>query len=307
MNTATLPDTAREVRAARSVRGIVRVPGDKSISHRAALFNALADGQARISNFSPGADCASTLRCLGDLGVPVARQGADVVISGVGLRGLQEPADVLDCGNSGTTMRLLTGILAGSNLYAVLSGDASLRQRPMARVIDPLRQAGARIDARAGGRLAPVTVAPGDGLRGTEHRLSVASAQVKSALVLAGLFADGPFRITEPAATRDHTERMLSAMGAQVHTAGLSITVEPAQRLRSFDAQVPGDFSAAAFWLALGCLHPRAEVRITDVGVNPTRTGLLTILRSMGAQVTVENPREVAGEPVADLTARSSG
>jgi 3-phosphoshikimate 1-carboxyvinyltransferase len=274
--------SGRGVRPAQRVRGTIRVPGDKSISHRAALFNALADGEATITGFSSGADCASTLECLRRLGVGIERAADVVRIAG---RGLTEPADVLDCGNSGTSMRLLSGILAGSGVFAVLTGDGSLRRRPMARVVEPLRRMGAHIDGR-------------------EDRLSVASAQVKSCLLLAGLFADAETTVVEPAPTRDHTERMLRAMGASVRVDGRRVTIGPS-RLRAVDVEVPGDFSSAAFWLVLGCLHPDAEVRVENVGVNPTRTGLLEILSRMGADVSVERPREVAGEPVADLVARS--
>jgi 3-phosphoshikimate 1-carboxyvinyltransferase len=295
----------RAVAGARAVRGSVRVPGDKSISHRAVLFNALGDGQATITNFSPGADCASTLACLRQMGVQFEHAGERVDIHGVGLRGLREPADVLDCGNSGTTMRLLTGVLAGSGMYAVLNGDASLRRRPMARVIEPLRRAGARIEARQNG-LAPLTVLPVEQLRGVAHRLSVASAQLKSALLLGGLFADGPTTVVELARTRDHTERMLRAMGASLAQDGLRCTIRPASTLRCVDVEVPGDFSSAAFWLVLGVLHPDAEVRVENVGLNPSRTGLLTILEGMRARFRVENERDVAGEPVADLVASSS-
>lgn len=302
----TLAAADRLVRAAPRVRGTLRVPGDKSISHRAALFNALGDGVAHITNFSSGADCGSTLSCLRALGVTIERDGDRVAIEGRGVRGLAEPNDVLDCGNSGTTMRLLSGVLAGAGLFAVLSGDSSLRRRPMARIAEPLRQAGARIQGRDGGRLPPLAIGPSPRLRGVEHRPEVASAQVKSALLLAGLFADGPTRVVERAATRDHTERMLRAMGATVTASGTTVSIEPAERLRCVDVDVPGDFSSAAFWLVLGIVHPDAEVRVDNVGLNPTRTGLLTILERMGAKVRVENAREVAGEPVGDLVAATS-
>lgn len=306
MSLSTLNPTERAVGPARAVRGVVRVPGDKSISHRAALFNALGDGQASITNFSPGADCGSTLSCLANLGVEIEREGQGVRVNGRSLHGLCEPADVLDCGNSGTTMRLLSGALAGSGLFAVLSGDSSLRRRPMARVVEPLRRTGARIDGRDGGRLPPLVISPVNGLRATEHRPGVASAQVKSALLLAGLFADGETTVVEPAPTRDHTERLLRAMGARLDSSERTITLQPVERLRCVDVEVPGDFSAAAFWLALAVLHPAAEVRIHNVGLNPTRTGFLTIVQRMGANVELQGEREVAGEPVADLVAWSS-
>jgi 3-phosphoshikimate 1-carboxyvinyltransferase len=306
VSVSSLASTDHSVPAAHSVHGSLRVPGDKSISHRAALFNALGDGHATIRNFSSGADCSSTLSCLRALGVSLSRDGDRVELEGRGLQGLVEPADVLDCGNSGTTMRLLSGILAGSGLFAVLSGDGSLRRRPMARVAEPLRKAGAHITGRDGGRLPPLAIGPSPRLRGVEHRPEVASAQVKSALLLSGLFAEGSTTVVERAATRDHTERMLGAMGASIQVSGTAVTVAPADRLRCVDVEVPGDFSSAAFWLVLGVLHPDAEVRIENVGLNPTRTGLLTILDQMGAKVAVENRREVAGEPVGDLVAMSS-
>jgi 3-phosphoshikimate 1-carboxyvinyltransferase len=302
----TLGATEHGVAPARAIRGSLRVPGDKSISHRAALFNALGTGESSISNFSPGADCSSTLGCLRALGVDVQRDADRVHISGVGLGGLREPADVLDCGNSGTSMRLLSGVLAGAGVFAVLSGDGSLRRRPMARIVEPLRQAGARIDARDNGRLPPLVIAPVPGLHGVEHRLKVASAQVKSALLLAGLSADAETTVIEPATTRDHTERLLRAMGADLEQRADTITLRPGRTLRCVDVAVPGDFSSAAFWLVLGVLHPSAEVRVRDVGLNPSRTGLLTILQHMGAHLELENERDVAGEPVADLVAYSS-
>jgi 3-phosphoshikimate 1-carboxyvinyltransferase len=284
----------------------VRVPGDKSISHRAALFNALGEGEASVTNFSPGADCGSTLACLTSLGVPIERDGDRIRVQGVGLRGLVEPADVLDCGNSGTSMRLLSGVLAGAGIFAVLSGDSSLRRRPMARVVEPLRRAGAAIDGRDGGRLPPLAISPVPSLQGVEHRLNVASAQVKSALLLAGLFADGETRVVEPARTRDHTERLLRAMGADLRQEANVIGLTPGRSLRCVDVQVPGDFSSAAFWLVLGVLHRSAEIRVRNVGLNPSRTGLLTILERMGANLELENERDVAGEPVADLVVWSS-
>jgi 3-phosphoshikimate 1-carboxyvinyltransferase len=302
----TLATSEHAVPAARRVQGTVRVPGDKSISHRAALFNALGDGRARITNFSSGADCGSTLSCLASLGVPIQRDGDRVELEGRSLRGLSEPSEILDCGNSGTSMRLLSGILAGAGLFAVLSGDSSLRRRPMARVVEPLRRAGARIDGRDGGRLPPLAISPVTRLSGLEQRPEVASAQVKSALLLSGLFAEGATTVVEPAATRDHTERLLRAMGASVTVSGTAVTISPVDRLRCVDVEVPGDFSSAAFWLVLGVLHPSAEVRVENVGLNPTRTGLLTILEHMGADVRIENPRIIAGEPVGDLVARSS-
>jgi 3-phosphoshikimate 1-carboxyvinyltransferase len=284
----------------------VHLPGDKSVSHRAVLFNALAEGSATVSNFSAGADCASTLRCLAQLGCAIEVDDTVVRVQGLGLDGLIEPADALDCGNSGTSMRLLSGILAGAGIFAVLSGDGSLRSRPMARVVEPLRSMGAHIDGRDGGRLPPLAISPVERLRGTEHRLAVASAQVKSALLLAGLRADGPTTVVEPAATRNHTELLLRAMGAPVESRGREVRLEPVARLRAVDVAVPGDISSAAFWLALACLVPDSEVRVCNVGLNPTRTGFLTILQRMGADVELLDVHDVAGEPVGDVVARSS-
>jgi len=306
VSVSTLGSAERVVRPAGAIRGSVRVPGDKSISHRAALFNALGEGQASITNFSPGADCGSTLACLRALGVEVRRDGDRVEVLGHGLRGFSEPGDVLDCGNAGTTMRLFSGTLAGAGVFAVLSGDSSLRRRPMARVVEPLRRAGARIAGRDGGRLPPLAISPVARLQGVEHRPEVASAQVKSALLLSGLFADGETSVVEPAPSRDHTERLLRAMGADLEISGPRITLSPVDSLRCVDVEVPGDFSSAAFWLALGVVHPAAEIHIHNVGLNPTRTGFLTILHNMGAHVELENERDVAGEPVVDLVAWSS-
>jgi 3-phosphoshikimate 1-carboxyvinyltransferase len=284
----------------------VRLPGDKSVSHRAVLFNALAEGSATVTNFSSGADCASTLRCLAQLGCAIEVDDTVVQVHGLGLRGLVEPSDVLDCGNSGTSMRLFSGILAGAGIFAVLSGDGSLRSRPMARVVEPLRVMGAHVDGREGGRLPPLAIAPVERLRGADHRLAVASAQVKSALLLAGLRADSPTTIVEPASTRNHTELLLRTMGASVQTEGRQVRIEPVERLHAVDIAVPGDISSAAFWLALACLVPASEVRVKSVGLNPTRTGFLTILQQMGAELELIGVHDVVGEPVGDVVARTS-
>lgn len=301
--------TARRVPPAKRLRGEIAVPGDKSISHRAAIFNAIADGEAIVHNFLSGDDCLSTLRVLRALGVACDLEEAGAApalrITGAGLRGLREPADVLDCGNSGTTMRLLAGLLAAQPFFSALTGDASLRTRPMARVIDPLREMGARIDARDGGRLAPIAVRGGD-LHGIRYRMPVASAQVKSAILLAALYADGETVVEEPEPTRDHTERMLDAMGARIQREGDAITIQPASTLQPASIRVPNDISAAAFWMVAAAAHPDAEVRLPGVGINPTRSGVIDILREMGADVSVEEERIAGGEPVADIVVRSS-
>ncbi len=297
----------RLVRPARRLRGSVTPPGDKSISHRAAILNAIASGPATVDNFQWGADCLATLRCLRLLGVPWRWQGQDTLrIEGVGLHGLREPPAPLDCRNSGTTMRLLAGLLAPQPFFSVLTGDASLRSRPMGRVVEPLRLMGAEVWGRQGGSLAPLAI-QGRPLRSIHYRLPMASAQVKSALLLAGLYAEGETTLVEPAPSRDHTERMLRAMGAPLQESEAGISVRPPDDgLRPLSLVVPGDISAAAYWLVAALVHPDAEVRVEGVGVNPTRTGILDALRLMGADIRLENETVRGGEPVADLVARSS-
>ena len=290
------------VQRPRRLRGDVTPPGDKSISHRAAIFNAIADGAARVENYGTGADLASTLRVLRGLGTQIERHddGAFTVRGGV----LTEPPDILNTGNSGTTTRLMAGVLAGQSFMSVMTGDRSIRSRPMARIVDPLRLMGAEVDGRDGGRLAPLTFR-GGGLHGIEYRMPVASAQVKSALLLAGLFAEGETTLEQPAVSRDHTELMFRSMGVEVIEDGLTVSVRPG-RLTAMDVTVPADISSAAYWLVAGVCHPDAEVRVCNVGVNPTRTGILDALAMMGADVSVENERTEGGEAVADLVARSS-
>ncbi len=291
--------------APRRLRGTIAVPGDKSISHRAVIFNAVADGSAEVANFLPGADCLSTIACVQALGVEVRREGTAVRVRGVGLRGLLEPADVLDCGNSGTTLRLLAGLLAGAPLFAVLTGDASLRSRPQRRIVAPLRALGAQIDGREGGDRAPLAIR-GAALRGGNYDLPVASAQVKSALLLAALGGEGPLTLGGKIASRDHTERMLAAMGAAIAAAPEQITLHPTSLLEPLSLRVPGDPSSAAFWWVAAAIHPDAELTTTGVCLNPTRTGALDVLRAMGAQIEIANEREVGSEPVGDVTVRSS-
>jgi len=293
------------VKRARRIRGALRVPGDKSVSHRAAIFNAIADGEAEVRDFLEGEDCLATVDCLRALGAQLDLDSAGALrVKGVGLRGLREPETVLDARNSGTTMRLLTGLLAGQPFFSVLTGDASLRRRPMARVLEPLRSMGATCLARERD-LAPVAIRGGS-LHGIDYSTTVASAQVKSSLVLAALYADSPSTITEPAQSRDHTERMLNAMGAGIEGGGTTLRVRPLERLRAVDVRVPGDISAAAFWMVLASVHPDAEIVLSGVGVNPTRTGVVDALRAMGADVEITEQRAWGGEPVADITVRSS-
>ena len=305
MNRAVAGAGAETVRAPARIASDVAVPGDKSITHRALLLSALAHGRARITGAGMGEDCAGTLRCLRALGVEVEEVSAsELVVHGIGDGALGEPGDILDCGNSGTTMRLMLGALAGRDLFAVLTGDASLRGRPMGRVTQPLRAMGAMVWGRRGGSLPPIAVR-GARLAGIGHELGVASAQVKSALLLAGLTADGVTRIRQPARSRDHTEIMLRAQGLELVEQGLEISIRGGQRARAVDVEVPGDFSAAAFWIVAACVHPDAEIAIKNVGVNPTRATALEVLRRMGAEIEVR-PRDASAEPSADIVARSS-
>lgn len=284
------------------LRGCVRVSGDKSISHRALLLGAIAEGVSRVENFLPAADCLATLRVVRALGVRVEVHAPTMLaVHGRGLAGLQEADDVLDCGRSGTTMRLLAGLLAGQPFLSVLGGDVQLRQRPMSRIVEPLRRMGATVLGREGNRRPPLVIQGGT-LRGIEYALPVASAQVKSALLLAGLYADGPTTLHVPGPARDHTERMLAAMGSRLEMGERGLVIEPGERLRAVDVTVPGDFSSAAFLVAAATLVSGSEVTIEDVGVNPTRTGLLDVLRAMGADVVLHDERVVGGEPIADLT-----
>ena len=291
---------------ARSLQGVVQVPGDKSISHRALLFGAIAEGTTRITGLLPAEDPLSTAACLRAMGVTISaiEAGQPVSVEGVGLDGLREPEDVLDCGNSGTTMRLMLGLLAGrAGRHFVLTGDGSLRRRPMQRVGGPLAQMGALISGRSGGNLAPLAI-QGQQLRGATIRTPVASAQVKSALVLAALTATGATTVIEPVQSRDHSERMLRAFGAQLSVGGpglTEVTVTPGASLRGQDVIVPGDISSAAFWLVAGAITPGADLTVQNVGLNPSRTGVLDVLAQMGARIELLNGREVAGEPVGDL------
>jgi 3-phosphoshikimate 1-carboxyvinyltransferase len=299
------------LQAPRRVRGVVEVPGDKSISHRAILLNSVAVGTARVTHFLAGADCLSSIACMRALGVEVEREDETTVrLTGRGLRGgLREPADVLDCGNSGTTLRLLTGLLAGqAGLYAVLTGDASLRSRPQRRIVAPLRLLGATLDGRQNGDRAPLMVR-GAQLHGGTYELPVASAQVKSALLLAALAGDAPLTLTGRTDGRDHTELMLAAMGARVVAEGASVRLDPpegGETLQALSLHVPGDPSSAAFWWVAAAVHPDAELTTAGVCLNPSRTGALDALRLMGADITVANERLQGSERVGDVTVRSS-
>jgi 3-phosphoshikimate 1-carboxyvinyltransferase len=285
------------------VTGDVRVPGDKSISHRALMLGALAQGDTEIRGLLRGEDCLATLAILRAVGVHIEDSPEVVVVRGRGAEAFREAETVLDAGNSGTTLRLLAGVLAGRPWLSVLTGDASLRRRPMGRVVEPLRRMGAAIAGRAGGEYAPLAIR-GATLRGITWRTPVASAQVKSAVLLAGLQAWGPTAVIEPLTSRDHTERMLGAFGAAVEVEGTTVRVRGPATLQAAAVAVPGDFSSAAFLIVAAAARPGSDVRLRDVGINPTRTGLLGVLARMGADLTLERRREVAGEPVADLRVR---
>lgn len=287
--------------------GECRVPGDKSVSHRAALLGAIAEGPSEIENFLFGADCLSTLNCLRSMGVEIRQEGGRIRIEGRGLRGLEEPEDVLDAGNSGTTMRLLLGILAGQNFFSVITGDGSLKKRPMGRVVKPLLQMGAQIWGRASGLQAPLAIMGRGQLMPLSYRLPVPSAQVKSALLLAGLYACGDTTVLQPVPCRDHTERLMKAFGVslRVDVEG-SVHIAGGGLLQGQQVQVPGDISAAAFLIVAATILPGSDILIRDVGINPTRTGVLDVLGLMGADCVVLNERCWSGEPVADLRVRSS-
>lgn len=273
------------VRTAPKIHCVLTVPGDKSISHRAALLGSLACGTTTIHNYSPGQDCQTTLQCVTELGARVERVAGVVLVHGAGAGGLKEPANVLDCGNSGTTMRLLSGVLAGQDFFSVLTGDESLRSRPMRRIAAPLRLMGATVDGREGGDRAPLTIRGGRLQALAQYHTPVASAQVKSCVLLAGLFASGMTTVIEPALSRDHTERMLPLFGANVEARDRQVSVLGGQELHATTLRVPGDISSAAFWLVLGAMVPGAEVTVLGAGLNPSRTGVINVLRRMGCRL----------------------
>lgn len=286
------------------LRGVLEIPGDKSISHRAVMLAGLGSTPVEIDNFLMGADCLSTIECMRAMGVNIREHGDKIFVKGKGLHGLREPETVLDAGNSGTTLRLLLGLTAPQNFIATFTGDASLRKRPMARVIKPLTEMGAQIVGRNDNQNLPVTVCkPAQKLHAITCELSVASAQVKSAIVLAALYADGITTVIEPAPSRDHTERILEAFGVQIERQGNTVVkISPAETLTAPEKiTVPGDISSAAYWIVLATVLENSSVTIKNVGINKTRTGLLDVLTRMGAQIEIRNPRESGGETSADL------
>ena len=281
------------------------MPGDKSISHRSVMFGALAKGDTEISNFLRGADCLSTISCFRSMGVDIEEKGENVLVHGKGLRGLRRPDGILDCGNSGTTTRLISGILAAQDFDVTLTGDESIQKRPMKRIIDPLSLMGAEIESVRGNGCAPLHIT-GAPLHGISYSTPVASAQVKSAILLAGLYADGETRVTEPALSRNHTELMLSSFGADVRTEGTTVTIRQAEELYGQKIQVPGDISSAAFFIAAGLLIPGSEILLKNVGVNPTRDGVLRVFRRMGGSIETTAFSSGSGEPAADLLVKAS-
>ena len=290
-----------DIKKLKSARGILTVPGDKSISHRAVMLGSLADGTTEITGFLQGADCLSTIDCFRNMGIQIDVNGENVTVHGKGLHGLKKPEKMLYTGNSGTTTRLLCGILSAQSFDTEITGDASICKRPMGRVTKPLSLMGARIE----NEYCPLYI-HGTSLNGIDYNMPVASAQVKTAIILAGLYAEGETVIHEIEKSRDHTELMLGAMGADIKVNGLDITVKKTGNLSPVKADVPGDISSAAFFMVLGAVMPNSEITIKNVGINPTRTGIIDILKDMGADILLQNTRISAGESVADITVKSS-
>lgn len=295
------------IKPAKCLRGKITVPGDKSISHRSVMLGSIAKGTTHVYGFLTGADCLSTISCFKKLGIDIKVEGTDVTVNGKGLHGLTAPSETLDVGNSGTTLRLMSGLLSAQPFPCHITGDSSIQKRPMGRVADPIKLMGGKLISDAGGDklTAPLTV-EGTRLNAIDYTLPVASAQVKSALILAGVYAEGETRITEPEATRDHTEIMLNYLGAKIKKDGNTIIVNPVEELTAKNIYVPGDISSAAYFIAAALICPNSEITIENVGVNPTRTGIIDAFLDMGADIKLTNERTVCGEKVADIVARTS-
>lgn len=298
----------KKIRPIKNLREEILIPGDKSISHRAVMLSSLGDTTVEIENFLAGADCLSTISCMQKMGVEIKIDGEKVFVKGNGLFGLREPTDVLDAGNSGTTLRLLLGLTAPQKFLVTFTGDNSLKKRPMARVIKPLTEMGASIFGRNGNKNLPITVLkPEKNLHGITYKMPVASAQVKSAIILAALYAETPTEIVEPYPSRNHTEKMLQAFGANIETSANTIKIFPAEKLTAPEKiVVPGDISSAAYWLVLAAILDNSAVTIKNVGINETRTGIIDVLKDMGSQIEILNARESGGETSADLKVTSS-
>lgn len=289
---------------ATGLKGEINIPGDKSISHRSVMFGSIAKGTTEISNYLNGADCLSTISCFQRMGIDITHTGHKILVHGLGLHGLKAPREVLDCGNSGTTMRLLSGILAAQSFDVTLTGDDSIKKRPMKRIMEPLTLMGAQITGLEDVGCAPLAIS-GRPLHGIHYPSQVASAQVKSAILLAGLYASGETKVTEPYISRDHTEIMLRCFGAEVKTESTTAIIRPVKELYGTQVQVPGDISSAAFFIAAGLLVPNSEILIRHVGLNPTRDGMLQVCKDMGADITYLHEHSAFGEPTADLLVRS--
>ncbi|MEA4972262.1 MAG: 3-phosphoshikimate 1-carboxyvinyltransferase [Candidatus Metalachnospira sp.] len=295
------------IKPAKCLRGKISVPGDKSISHRSVMLGSIAKGTTHVYGFLTGADCLSTISCFKKLGIDIKVEGTDVTVHGKGLHGLTEPSETLDVGNSGTTLRLMSGLLSAQPFPCHITGDSSIQKRPMGRVADPIKLMGGKLISDADGdKLTAPLAVEGTRLNAIDYILPVASAQVKSAVILAGMYADGETRITEPEATRDHTEIMLNYLGADIKKDGNTIIVNPVEELTAKDIYVPGDISSAAYFIAAALICPNSEITIENVGVNPTRTGIIDAFLDMGADIKLTNERTVCGEKVADIVARTS-
>ena len=293
------------LKKSKGLLGELTVPGDKSISHRTVMLGALAEGVTEAEGFLPGADCLSTISCFRQMGVSIHQEGDRILIHGVGLHGLKAPERILDAGNSGTTVRLLSGILAGQNFTSRITGDASIQRRPMKRIIEPLSQMGASVSSVNGNGCAPLEI-HGSSLRGIHYHTPVASAQVKSCILLAGMYGQNATSVTDPALSRDHTERMLRFMGASLSSDGRTVSIQPEPRLKGKKIRIPGDISSAAYFIAAGLLVPNSEILLKNVGINTTRSGMLNVCRDMGADLTLLNEDTSGPEPVADLLVKSS-
>lgn len=294
-----------EINSAKSIKGELQIPGDKSISHRSVMFGSIAKGTTEVTNFLTGADCLSTIDCFQKMGIEIEQNDTSVIIYGRGLHGLQKPVSILDCGNSGTTTRLISGLLSGQDFPTTLTGDASIQKRPMKRIMEPLSQMGASITSVNGNDCAPLSISPAK-LTGIHYDSPIASAQVKSSVLLAGLYAEGKTSVTEPYLSRNHTEIMLNFFGGDVSSLGNTCTLRPVSNLYAQKINVPGDISSAAYFIVAALIVPNSEVLLKNVGINPTRAGLLTVLKHMGADITYLNINHDNGEKTADLLVKSS-
>lgn len=294
-----------KIKRVNRLKGTVAIPGDKSISHRSIMLGSIAEGTTEVHNFLQGADCLSSIACFRQMGIDIENNGNIVRIHGQGLHGLKRPENTLDTGNSGTTTRLMSGILAGQNFECTINGDASIQSRPMRRIMTPLSLMGASIESIRGNDCAPLKIT-GQKLHGIHYNSPVSSAQVKSAILLAGLYAEGETSVTEPVLSRNHTELMLGACGGDIRSEGTTAILRPVKRLDAQKIIVPGDISSAAYFMAAGLIVPNSEICIENVGINPTRDGMVKICQAMGGNISLENVRDVCGEPVADIVVRHS-